>query len=99
MASRLSSWAGWRRVCASTGQTEQINLCIVQGEINEMINIYKERGMSEEDATEIFTLLANKYADFFTRMMMSDEHEMEIPDEDENPYKSGMYTCSALVTI
>jgi VIT1/CCC1 family predicted Fe2+/Mn2+ transporter len=68
-----------------------------QGEIQEMVDIYVERGMSVEDATSIMELLANKYPDLFIEMMMSDELGMSIPDEDENVYKDGAITFCAFI--
>jgi DNA damage-binding protein 1 len=52
-----------------------------EGEIREMIDIYKSRGMTHEDATIVITTMA-KYKDFFVDTMMQQELELQVPDED-----------------
>ena len=43
-----------------------------EGEINEMVQIYMQRGMSEEDAQEVVVRLA-RYSEFFVDVMMAEE--------------------------
>ncbi len=52
-----------------------------EGEIREMIDIYKERGMSHEDACLVINTMA-KYKDFFVDVMMAEELQLQVPDED-----------------
>lgn len=53
-----------------------------EGEIAEMIEIYEERGgMSHEDAVLVITTMA-KYKDFFVDIMMTQELELQVPEED-----------------
>lgn len=52
-----------------------------QGEIQEMIDIYIERGMSDVDATSVITTMA-KYKDFFVDLMMVHELELQVPEKD-----------------
>lgn len=56
-----------------------------QGEVNEMIDIYVEKGISKEDATTIITTMS-KYKDFFIDHMMVQELEL-MPDDGESPLK------------
>jgi hypothetical protein len=50
-----------------------------EGEIKEMIDIFKTRGMSTEDATVVITTMA-KYKDFFVDVMMQQELELQVSD-------------------
>jgi vacuolar iron transporter family protein len=50
------------------------------GEIAEMIDIYKERGMGQEDAELVVKTMA-KYKDFFVDIMMTQELELQVPEE------------------
>lgn len=52
-----------------------------EGEINEMIDIYEERGMSREDATQVITTMS-KYQNFFVDVMMAEELGLQVPEED-----------------
>ncbi|CAJ1961113.1 unnamed protein product [Cylindrotheca closterium] len=52
-----------------------------EGEIQEMIDIYKEKGMEHEDAKLVIETMA-KYKDFFVDLMMAQELELQVPDED-----------------
>ena len=53
-----------------------------EGEIAEMIDIYKERGgMSHEDAELVIKTMA-KYKEFFVDIMMTQELELQVPDKD-----------------
>ena len=74
-----------------------------QGEIDEMIAIYMEKGMTYEDATTILNIMA-KYKDFFIDHMMIQELEIYPVDpnaDDYDPYqpfKNGIVTfCSFLL--
>lgn len=52
-----------------------------EGEIQEMITIYQERGMSTEDATTVVNIMAS-YKDFFVDVMMNQELGLLVPEED-----------------
>jgi DNA damage-binding protein 1 len=52
-----------------------------EGEKNEMIDIYIEKGMSREDAETVVHTMA-KYKDFFVDIMMTHELELQVPDHD-----------------
>jgi VIT1/CCC1 family predicted Fe2+/Mn2+ transporter len=52
-----------------------------RGEINEMIEIYKRRGVSHDDAALVIGILS-KYKDFFVDLMMQQELELQVPSKD-----------------
>ncbi len=52
-----------------------------EGEIQEMVEIYVDKGMSYEDAKLVIETLA-KYDDFFVNIMMQQELELQVPAED-----------------
>jgi len=52
-----------------------------QGEIDEMIEIYESKGMSHDDAVQVINIMA-QYKDFFVDVMMSQELELQVPDDD-----------------
>ena len=45
-----------------------------------MIDIYVERGMSQEDATSVIRTMS-KYKEFFVDVMMAEELALQIPEE------------------
>ena len=51
-----------------------------EGEIREMIDIYKSRGMSHDDATLVIKTMS-KYKDFFVDIMMQQELELQVRKE------------------
>ena len=63
-----------------------------EGEIAEMVEIYRGRGMSGEDADLVIRTMA-KYRDLFVDAMMRDELGMEPPDDDSryDHWRSGAY--------
>ena len=68
-----------------------------EGEVREMVEIYKGKGMTEEDA-ELVMRVCSKYEDLFVDMMLVDELGINPPDDDDSwtPYvKEGCVTfCS-----
>jgi len=52
-----------------------------EGEVQEMIDIYKQKGMEHDDAKVVIETMA-KYKDFFVDIMMAQELELQVPDED-----------------
>jgi DNA damage-binding protein 1 len=71
-----------------------------EGEVMEMVEIYKGKGMAEEDAELVMRVCA-KYDDLFVDMMLVDELGISPPDDDDSwmPYvKEGCVTfCSFCV--
>lgn len=59
-----------------------------EGEIEEMVDLYVSKGMSREDAQVVIERMA-KYRDFFVDVMMIEELELQVPGEDDNPWKDG----------
>ena len=55
-----------------------------EGEIQEMVDIYTERGMSREDATTVITVMA-QYKEFFVDVMMAEELQLQVPEEVRQP--------------
>mmetsp|Transcript_37922 Transcript_37922/g.77391 ORF Transcript_37922/g.77391 Transcript_37922/m.77391 type:complete len:296 (-) Transcript_37922:396-1283(-) len=67
-----------------------------EGEIQEMIEIYEDRGMSREDAEKVITTMA-KYKDFFVDVMMAEELQLQVPEDDyktENLKEGIVMFCS-----
>ena len=68
-----------------------------EGEVREMVEIYKGKGMSEEDAELVMRVCA-KYEDLFVDMMLVDELGINPPDDDDSwtPFvKEGIVTFSS----
>lgn len=60
-----------------------------EGEIKEMMDFYKDKGMSEEDANIVVPAMA-KYTDLFVDVMMVEE--LGIIEDNERPIKSALVT-------
>jgi len=71
-----------------------------EGEIQEMIDIYKEKGMEPEDAKLVIETIA-KYKDFFVDLMMAQELELQVPDEDhvEESMREGVVMFLSFATF
>jgi VIT1/CCC1 family predicted Fe2+/Mn2+ transporter len=69
-----------------------------QGEIEEMIDLYKERGMSHDDAKRVIELIADHRA-FFVDVMTVEELGLQLPEEDKNPWKEGFITFVSFVVF
>ncbi|KAL5265365.1 hypothetical protein ACHWQZ_G006188 [Mnemiopsis leidyi] len=67
-----------------------------QGEEQEMIEIFKAKGMTQEDA-EIVIRTTAKYRDVFCNDMMIHELGLTPPDDDDSPIKSGLVTFIAFI--
>lgn len=52
-----------------------------EGEIREMVDLYMEKGMSRQDAESVITTMA-KYKDFFVDIMMTQELQLQVPEDD-----------------
>lgn len=68
------------------------------GEIDEMVKLYVEKGVEEKDAIAILTTMA-KYKDVFVEHMMNVELGQQTPDPDENPAKDGAVTFFSFLTF
>lgn len=69
-----------------------------EGEIKEMIDIYKEKGIDEEDAKIILTRMS-KYPQFFLEHMMIQELELDPCMIEDNPLKSGAITALSFLFL
>jgi len=67
-----------------------------EGEIEEMVDLYVEKGMARDDAQLCIEKMA-KYPKFFVNVMMVEELELQVPDEDENPWIEGAYMFGSFV--
>mmetsp|Transcript_118101 Transcript_118101/g.329257 ORF Transcript_118101/g.329257 Transcript_118101/m.329257 type:complete len:315 (-) Transcript_118101:307-1251(-) len=69
-----------------------------EGEMKEMVEIYKQKGVSEEDSCTVIATLA-KYKDVFVDHMMVEELGLLPPEADENPLKQGLVMFFAFCTF
>jgi len=70
-----------------------------EGEKEEMVEIYTARGLAEDKARLVVDSMASNddNGKFFVDQMMTDELGMELPDEDEDVWASGLVTFSSFV--
>jgi len=73
---------------------EKIFLCrefdnFPEGEIDEMVELYENKGISTEDAKLVVNTLA-KYKEAFIDIMMVEELNLMPIDEDDSPLMGGM---------
>ena len=54
-----------------------------KGEVDEMIDLFEQRGMSREDAEVVITRMA-KYKQFFINLMMTEELSLPVPSPDDH---------------
>lgn len=69
-----------------------------QQELDEMVELYIKKGVSQEDATYILQRMM-KYTDLFLEHMMIVELGLQVPDEGENPIKNGLVTFTSFVVF
>lgn len=71
-----------------------------EGEIQEMIDIYEQRGMTHEDAKMVIETMA-KYKDFFVDVMMAEELALQVPEENHKTesMKEGVVMFCAFATF
>jgi len=63
----------------------------IEGEVKEMTELYIAKGMTEEDARTIVTLMS-KYQDIFVDTMMVEELGIMSVDPTDSPFKNGLVT-------
>lgn len=63
----------------------------LKGEIDEMVEIYKEKGFTHDEATTVIETFA-KHKKAFVDLMMVDELGIMPPDPDDSPAKAGLVT-------
>ena len=66
------------------------------GEVEEMVDLYVQKGCEREDAQVIVETMS-KYKDFFINVMMAEELELQVPDPDDNPWIDGGVTFLSFV--
>lgn len=71
------------------------------GEKAEMIELYKEKGFSEDEATRIIGIMTSKpeYAEYFVSHMLTMELGHTLPDEGDNPIKDGGVTFASFMVF
>lgn len=67
-----------------------------EGEIEEMIDLYESKGLPRKDAETVIKIMA-QHKDFFVNVMMAEELELQVPDEDDNPWVEGAVTFASFV--
>jgi VIT1/CCC1 family predicted Fe2+/Mn2+ transporter len=67
-----------------------------QGELDEMVELYEQKGLSTDDAKQIIGLMS-KYREFFIDVMMVEELGLQVPDKDENVWYDGFITFCSFV--
>lgn len=70
----------------------------VDGEKQEMVQIYMEKGMSKEDAETVIEIFS-KHKTMFVDLMMVEELGLEVPDADAQPWKEGCVTFFSFLTF
>eukprot|EP00656_Telonema_subtile_P050908 TRINITY_DN6717_c0_g1_i1.p1 TRINITY_DN6717_c0_g1~~TRINITY_DN6717_c0_g1_i1.p1 ORF type:complete len:141 (-),score=39.74 TRINITY_DN6717_c0_g1_i1:161-583(-) len=61
-----------------------------------MVELYTERGLDADKARIVVENMASN-PEFFVDQMMADELGMELPSEDDNPWKDGLITFTSFV--
>jgi DNA damage-binding protein 1 len=71
-----------------------------EGEVREMVEIFEDRGMSHEDA-ELVILTMAKYKDFFVDVMMTQELELQVPEEEhvKEAFREGIVMFLSFATF
>jgi len=63
----------------------------IEGEINEMVELYVKKGMTEKDAAQVVNIMS-KYTDIFVDTMMVEELGLMAVDPTDSPLKNGFVT-------
>ncbi|RHY90972.1 hypothetical protein DYB26_009368, partial [Aphanomyces astaci] len=67
-----------------------------EGEMDEMVELYEQKGIATEDAKLVVNTLA-KYKEAFIDIMMVEELNLMPVDEDDNPVIGGLVTFGSFV--
>lgn len=67
-----------------------------EGEIEEMVDLYEEKGLPRHKAKVVVETMA-KYKDFFIDIMVAEELTLRIPHPSENPIKEGFVTFLSFI--
>jgi len=68
----------------------------IEGEINEMVELYTQKGMTPEDARDMVGIMS-KYREVFIDTMMVEELGLTSDDPHESPLKNGLVTLGAFL--
>jgi VIT1/CCC1 family predicted Fe2+/Mn2+ transporter len=68
----------------------------IEGEINEMVELYVQKGMSREDAERVVGIMS-QYRDIFVDTMMVEELGLSSDDPHESPIKNGLVTLGSFL--
>lgn len=69
-----------------------------EGEIQEMIEIFEKKGMSHEDS-ELVVKTMSKYEEFFVDIMMTQELELQVPEDDHVTESFREGELSSFITV
>lgn len=69
----------------------------LEGEIEEMVELYVSKGFKENDARSILELMVAKNPEFFLNHMLVQELGLMPPDDDNNPLKKGAVMFSSFL--
>mmetsp|Transcript_9572 Transcript_9572/g.14844 ORF Transcript_9572/g.14844 Transcript_9572/m.14844 type:complete len:291 (+) Transcript_9572:150-1022(+) len=71
-----------------------------EGELQEMIELWVKKGMSQKDAESVVTTMA-KYDEFFIDIMMTEELGLQVPEEDhlQESFKEGVVMFCSFATF
>ena len=62
----------------------------LEGELEEMVELYVKKGFEEKDASQILNIMVKKNPEFFLNHMLVQELGLMPPDEDDNPLLKGL---------
>ena len=70
-----------------------------EGEIQEMVDIYTDRGMDREDAEKVISIMS-KYKEFFVDVMMAEELQLQVPEDNyiKDNLREGTVTTPNFIT-
>eukprot|EP01130_Rhizamoeba_saxonica_P016890 TRINITY_DN78_c0_g1_i1.p1 TRINITY_DN78_c0_g1~~TRINITY_DN78_c0_g1_i1.p1 ORF type:complete len:284 (-),score=63.19 TRINITY_DN78_c0_g1_i1:99-950(-) len=70
----------------------------IEGEKREMVELFRDRGLSKRDAKKVINILSTN-KEHFIDLMMVEELGMMSPDPDESPAKHGVVTFLSFVVF
>ena len=62
----------------------------LEGELEEMVELYVKKGFEEKDASQILNIMVKKNPEFFLNHMLVQELGLMPPDEDDSPLLKGL---------